>query len=424
MRIQVLRLAAVLLIGGLTGSVLPGHAALFVVNETVDNVDATPGDGLCAVPFTGKCSLRAAIQEANALPGLDGVWLPAGTFTLTRAGVGEDNAFTGDLDILDDLILFGAGWRNTIISANFIDRVFDVFASSVQLSNVEVRYGSTNSNGGGLRANDGVVLELFRVSVFGNLAYQGAGLHLDGASTTVEQSQVVYNYIIGCPSCLVGAGVYVLGGDLTMRRSSVYYNGTNTQGGIFHYGDPETPETTLLVENSTITGNAGFGVFSSTANGATSMRFVGATIADNGAFGVWSTGLGPAPELTCSVVSGHSTQDCSSETVPPLQNGGFNLSQDGSCSDVQTDIVGDPRLGPLLGALDSPPFRAPMPGSPVIDAGFGPLCLPVDQMGRTRPLDGDLDGISVADIGAVEDVLLFFDGFESGGTSAWSSAVP
>lgn len=41
----------------------------FVVNSTGDAVDSNVGDGLCNAG--GACTLRAAIQEANAVPGKD-----------------------------------------------------------------------------------------------------------------------------------------------------------------------------------------------------------------------------------------------------------------------------------------------------------------------------------------------------------------
>src|SRR5687768_12251788 len=78
------------------------QAATFPVNTTFDGTDATPGDAVCATA-TGTCSLRAAIQEANATGGGDTVALPAGTYTLTLAGTGEDMAATGDLDVRDAL---------------------------------------------------------------------------------------------------------------------------------------------------------------------------------------------------------------------------------------------------------------------------------------------------------------------------------
>src|SRR5262245_23655024 len=55
----------------------PAYAASFTVNSPADAVDAIPGNGACA-SAAGDCTLRAAIQEANALPGADTITLPSG----------------------------------------------------------------------------------------------------------------------------------------------------------------------------------------------------------------------------------------------------------------------------------------------------------------------------------------------------------
>lgn len=47
-------------------------AATFTVNSSADGPDTNPGDGVC-VAERNACTLRAAIQEANALPGLDAI---------------------------------------------------------------------------------------------------------------------------------------------------------------------------------------------------------------------------------------------------------------------------------------------------------------------------------------------------------------
>jgi len=79
----------------------PASAATFTVNSTADAVDASPGNGVCATAG-GQCTLRAAIQEANALAGTDATTLPAGTYALTIAGAGEDAATTGRSDGIDN----------------------------------------------------------------------------------------------------------------------------------------------------------------------------------------------------------------------------------------------------------------------------------------------------------------------------------
>ena len=45
----------------------------FTVNSTGDGGDANPGDGLCDTG-AGECTLRAAIEEANAHAGDDGIF--------------------------------------------------------------------------------------------------------------------------------------------------------------------------------------------------------------------------------------------------------------------------------------------------------------------------------------------------------------
>ena len=69
----------------------------FVVNTTLDTVDANPGDGICA-DASGACSLRAAVMESNANgPSQDFIFLPPGTYLLTLPfSLGDDG---GDLVI-------------------------------------------------------------------------------------------------------------------------------------------------------------------------------------------------------------------------------------------------------------------------------------------------------------------------------------
>ncbi|MDB4881604.1 MAG: polymorphic outer membrane protein, partial [Gemmatimonadetes bacterium] len=128
-------------------------AATVTVNSTADAVDANPGDGLCAT-VTGVCTLRAAIQEANALPGDDVISLPPGTYTLTIAGAGEDAAARGDLDITSNVSIQGGGFvGTTIIDGNggvTGDRVFHVMhGAKADFGGVTIQGGRVHDSGGG-----------------------------------------------------------------------------------------------------------------------------------------------------------------------------------------------------------------------------------------------------------------------------------
>src|SRR5262245_55682549 len=74
-------------------------ALAFVVDSTVDAPDATPGDGLCATT-ADQCTLRAAVEEANASPGLDFVQLEAKHYPL---------AIPAELAVTDDIQIFSPG---------------------------------------------------------------------------------------------------------------------------------------------------------------------------------------------------------------------------------------------------------------------------------------------------------------------------
>ena len=118
----------------------------FTVNATYDAVDASPGDGACG-DATGACTLRAAVMESNALPGLNSIDF-GGTLVLTIPGTGEDAAATGDLDVTDSL-----GITGDVIDGGGLDRVFDVDPTStgavhVSFAYVTIRNGSTSAAAG------------------------------------------------------------------------------------------------------------------------------------------------------------------------------------------------------------------------------------------------------------------------------------
>jgi hypothetical protein len=80
-----LSLGAMVLAGLMSVFLLPatGHAVVFNVNDFGDAVAAAPATGCDTAPGNGICTLRSAIQAANAMAGPDTINLPAGTYNLT-----------------------------------------------------------------------------------------------------------------------------------------------------------------------------------------------------------------------------------------------------------------------------------------------------------------------------------------------------
>ena len=126
----------------------------FTATSIADTVDANPGDGECA-DAGGNCTLRAAVMEANLSAGPDTIELLEDTYSLTIAGVDEDDAATGDLDLKGNLTINGASPKTTIIDAEqSSDRVFHILsAANVTFSGVTIRNG--NVLGGGIGTRDG-----------------------------------------------------------------------------------------------------------------------------------------------------------------------------------------------------------------------------------------------------------------------------
>jgi CSLREA domain-containing protein len=149
-------------------------AATFTVNSLGDAADITPGDGACADP-AGACTLRAAIQEANSLPGDDAI-----TFSVT----GTIN-LTGALAPLTTNVAIsgpGSGLLTLRRDTGGDYRIFFVNGASVGISGLTVTNGKTpdgadaffggaGGDGGGI-LNSGV-LTLTDVVVTGN--HTGAG---------------------------------------------------------------------------------------------------------------------------------------------------------------------------------------------------------------------------------------------------------
>jgi len=65
------------------------QGATFTVDTAEDAIDSDSTDGLCLTD-AGSCSLRAAVMQANALPGGDTIVLPGMlVVSLTLSGSGE-----------------------------------------------------------------------------------------------------------------------------------------------------------------------------------------------------------------------------------------------------------------------------------------------------------------------------------------------
>lgn len=232
-----------------------GEGHRFTVGTTADTTDARPGDRRCA-DAAGTCSLRAAVQEANAAGG-GRIDLPPGTYRLTVGGAGEDAAATGDLDVRSGVTVEG---RGATVDAAGADRVFDVLAGgALTLRQVTVTGGvaagtGLPASGGGVR-NAGT-LDVDRSTITGNTAARaGGGIEASPGSTTrLSRSVLSHNSTGAGPGN--GGGLHLTGaGTVTVERTTVTGNTAASEGG----GLWNSGLGAMTVDRSTITGNRASG---------------------------------------------------------------------------------------------------------------------------------------------------------------------
>lgn len=134
----------------------PALPATFSVDSAEDRPDLSPGDALCLTE-AGTCTLRAAVMEANALPGDDAIVLGPHPYLLALPGSGDNTAAAGDLDITSNLELAGAGPALTVVDGGGLDRVFHILDPAGTGVHVEIR-GMTITGGYALNENGGAIL--------------------------------------------------------------------------------------------------------------------------------------------------------------------------------------------------------------------------------------------------------------------------
>jgi cysteine-rich repeat protein/predicted outer membrane repeat protein len=361
-------------------------AATFIVDSPLDEVDAVPGDGACQT-LSGTCTLRAGVQEANALVGADTIEVPAGTYVLTIPEGPVQDGSSGDLNVNEGLTVTGAGAASTIIDGNGATGVFQVNAA-LTVSGVTIRNGVTGGNGGGV---GGTTLVVRDCVVTGNSAVLGGGIYANDLT-------LVRSTVEGNTADFLGGGVAAVAGSI--RESTI--TGNTSNGVIVPGGDALA-----------VSGGVVFTVANSTIDEITNFSFC-LPPPD------FSCGSGDA--VTLSNVTVGSVRNRSLQGISPgsftLRNtiagvceafvisGGYNIITDVSLCVISGDTTGnqigvDPLLGPLTD--NGGPTRTRRPGTPALEAGNpatpgsgGGACEATDQRGVARPIRARCD------IGAVE----------------------
>ena len=247
-------------------------------------------------------------------------------------------------------------------------------------------------------------------------------------STTISNSTFSGN------SALEGGSIYISGGPLTITNSTFTNNSAFANGGAIDCDTAAVINDSTFIGNSAVLNgggvlsNAGLNVSNSTFAGNSSLFGAGvanfgsiatisdSTFSDNSAIsdparGEGGGGIGTEVGTTIvsnSILTGNSGGNCVEYNGGTLSNGGYNISDDGSCglstaSGADNQVIGDnvtPFLSPngLQNNGGLTQTIALQPNGPAIGAIPADDCPAADQRGSTRPAPGE----DACSIGAFE----------------------
>lgn len=393
----------------LTFSQTTAVGKMFHVRSGYDVTDLTPGNGLCVayiiinppyvLPF---CTLRAAIQETNALPGEDVVILPSGTFHLTLEGTQEDLSASGDLDITDDLTIIGAGPDQTFISADELDRVLDVIApgitvkiTGVSFINGKLPAGLPQEQAGGAGIRNLADLTLSKCGVSSNTLAGAAGQDSGAAIANYGLCKVYYSTLNGNTAENEGGALFnSLEGSLLVYASTIHHNQAATGGGMSNYGAASLLNMTISNNEAVNAGEGGAVVNHG------NLIITQSTIAKNTAPQGGGIANSATLALTNTLFNDNPGGNCTGSGE--ILSAGGNLDDNGSCAMVlqESDLVNiDLRLQPLDNNGGLTPTHRIYYSSPARDKALTIPSLTRDQCGHSRTVDKGYD------IGAFEASL-------------------
>jgi CSLREA domain-containing protein len=226
----------------------------------------------------GDCSLREAIEAANtdtavdaclAGSGHDYITLPACTYTLSIPGANEDANQTGDLDILDDLTIYGAGVDTTVVDADQLDRIVQIHPGhTAEIDDLTVTGGlvvdddgSAIENLGTLTLNDAIVRgnTLQSASSYGGAVANSAVAQ--DATVTVNHSLIAEN-TAPCCAGLQNAAMNGFAAELLLDHTSVMSNtAAMFSGGVYNgFWFGTGGEAILTLTDSLIAANSALGM--------------------------------------------------------------------------------------------------------------------------------------------------------------------
>lgn len=368
---------------------------------------------------SGAGSLRQAVADANLAAGADTIDFDPLFFSGTDKIISLTSGLT--IDASHDLTISNPAGASQV-TLNRASGSFGFFTTSSTLTiDGLTMTGATGGTAGAVNMLTAAANVVVKNSVItGNSGTNAGAINLASGATgmvTVENSTISNN------TGQTGGIYYFGGGSLLVKNSTLTGNvGTAANGweggAIVFYGAVGTGGVTI--ENSTLHGNTsanatagGGGIAFSNATGAATIRnsTITGNIAPAGAVGGAGVGVGYGTGgIALTIQSSIIAQNTGNATGPDLRLGNSSATATNSLIGVLPPTLFTSGSGTITGTSGSPlnplllpladyggPTRTRLPdvGSPVLEVGANPNSLTADQRGVGRV-------VGAIDMGAVE----------------------
>jgi CSLREA domain-containing protein len=412
-----------------------GIAAVKRVTKTTDS-----NDGDCSA---ADCSIREAIITSTG----GAIEIPAGNYSISIAGSGEDTGNTGDLDISKGVFLYGASSASTLITATTADRIFDIDPSNsllgptVSLNFMTIKDGNSGFGAGGcVRSADPSVDPANEYLVLNNVVLDNCRSSLGGGALSSPSAPLhVFETTIKNSTAGSGGGGVVFGraAGISLARGLIEkstISGNTSDSSFSDGGGGIQGRGSLVILSSTVSGNRakfnGGGILITSNNGRLTM--LDSTIHNNNSdYDAINGGNGgglrfdvaaTSPStyvITNSVFADNrnqtNAQDCHSTSASNVitSAGSWWQMPDSSCTlSAAINTVNAPAALTSL-ANNGGPTQTVLPqvGSGLINPSNAVSCLSTDQRGVSRPQAAGCD-IGAVEVSASLPDSIFANGFE------------
>jgi CSLREA domain-containing protein len=326
-------------------------------------------DGSCS---DGDCSLRDAIALAN----------PGDTIDFNIPGTPPaEIKLNSELTIGKQLTVSGPGWDHVRISGQSTVRAFNV-SSGVTFEISGVAIVSGKGVGGAINVASGATVTALWVVFAGNSSTANGGAINNLGDLTLRGGAFDSNSAGNNGGAVNNEGTLVVDSATFWRNSAAWGGALKNEHGV-----ATIENCTFYLNHASVRGSA------LDSGSSSSLQVTNSTFYDNGPSAAFGN---PSSTTTAvnTIIADNTGGNCSGAFQPASNH---NMADDATCSPGFTQVA----TASLRLTWAGFPVSIG-PGSVAVDAGTNTGCPSVDQMGHSRPQDGDHNGSAICDVGCYE----------------------